>query len=217
MRPFHRFFRNLRYHHASALLGVFILGNVGLEPLGTREPQLEAQDPRGLEPGVGHVVAVADPRDALPFPAAEVLLDREEVGEDLAGVGEVGEPVDHRNRGEPGQLLDLGVVVGADHDAVHVAREHAGGIGDRLAAADLDVLAGEEEGLAAELVGADLKGDAGPGGRLGEDHGQGFPGEGGLPVLLGLHPFGEVEELLDLRTAEVGDLEEVALRQVLTP
>src|SRR5262249_49248349 len=85
--------------------------------------------------------------------------------------------------------------------------------------ADLDVLAGEEQRLAAELVGAHLKGDAGAGGRLGEDHRQRLPGEGGLAVSgrAGLHPAGEGGELLDLLAGESGDVEEVALRQVLTP
>src|SRR5204863_8956715 len=100
----------------------------------------------------------------------------------LARVGQVGQAVNYGDRREAGQLLDLAVVVGADHDAVHVARQHPGRVRDRLAAADLDVLAGEEEGSAAELVGADLKGDPGAGGRLGEDHRQRLAGEGGLPV-----------------------------------
>ena len=145
-----------------------------------------------------------------------MLFDREEVGEDLAGVREVRQPIDHGDRGEAGQLLDFGVVVGADHDAVDVARQHAGGIGDRLPAADLDVLAGEEERPAAQLVGADLEGDAGAGGRLGEDHRQRLASQGGLPIGAGFHPLGEVEELLDLFAAEIGDLEEIALRH-LTP
>ena len=132
-------------------------------------------------------------------------------------MGEVGEAIDHRDGREPRQLLDLGVLVGADHDAVDVAGEDAGGVGDRLAAADLDVLAGEEERLAAKLVGTDLKRDPGPGGRLGEDHGQRLAAEGGVPIGTRFHPLGEVEELLDLGAAEIGDLEEVSFRQALTP
>jgi hypothetical protein len=69
------------------------------------------------------------------------------------------------------------MVEGADHDAVHVAREDAGGIADRLAPAELDVARREEERVPAELVGADLEGDAGAGGALGEDHRQRLAGE----------------------------------------
>src|SRR5205823_3091855 len=128
-----------------------VLAAVGLESLWAREPQLEAEDGGCLEPGIGHVIAVADPGDALPLPAAEVLLDREQVGEDLAGMGEVGQSVDHWNRGVARQLFDLGVVESPDHDAVDVAGQHPCGIGDRLATADLDVLTGEEEGPPTEL------------------------------------------------------------------
>ena len=98
-----------------------------------------------------------------------------------------------------------------DHDPVDIPGEHPGGVRNRLTAADLDVLTGEKQGPAAQLVGADFKGDAGAGGGLGEDHRQRLAGEGGLPISPGLHLLGEVEELLDLLAAEVRDLEEVAL------
>ncbi len=217
MRAFGGFLRHLGDHDAALFLGGFVLGHIRLEALGAGEPQLEAEYCGGLEPGVGHVVAVANPGDALPFPAAEVLLNREDVGQHLAGVGQIGQAVDHGDRGEAGQLLDLGVAVGADHDPVDIAGQHPGGVRNRLTPPDLDVLAGEEEGLAAQLVGPDLEGDAGAGGRLGEDHRQRLAGEGGLPILPPLHPLGQIEELLDLLAAEVGDLQEVALGQVLTP
>ena len=61
---------------------------------------------------------------------------------------------------------------GAGHDAVDVAREHLGGVGDRLAAAELDVAAGEEERVAAHLGHARLEADPGAGRGLLEDHPQ---------------------------------------------
>ena len=54
---------------------------------------------------------------------------------------QVGEAVDHRDGAVARQLLDVGVIEGADHDAVEVAREHPRGVADRLAPAELDVAA----------------------------------------------------------------------------
>ena len=110
---------------------------------------------------------------------------------------------------EAGQLLDVGVIVGADHDAVEVAREHARGVADRLAPAELDVAGGEEERVSAELEGADLEGDAGAGAALGEDHPQRLAGERLVGVVAPLHAGGEIEDGEQLGAGEVGDGEEV--------
>src|SRR3712207_8389060 len=48
----------------------------------------EAKPVGGVDPGVRHVVAVADPRDAFALVGAELLADGEDVGEDLAGRSE---------------------------------------------------------------------------------------------------------------------------------
>ena len=72
---------------------------------------------------------------------------------------QIGESVDDRDVGVLRQLLDVLVGEGADHDAVHVARQHARRVGDRLAAAELDVARREEERVPAELKGADLERD----------------------------------------------------------
>ena len=49
---------------------------------------------------------------------------------------------------------------GANHDAVDVAREHARGVGDGLAAPELHLLAGQHDRMAAELLHGDVEGDA---------------------------------------------------------
>ena len=108
----------------------------------------------------------------LAVPAAQRLPHGEQVGQDLAGMQQIGQPVDDRNRCVAGQLLDVGMIVGADHDAVEIAGQHPGGVADRLAPAQLDVARGEEERVPAELERADLEGDPGAGGALGEDHPQ---------------------------------------------
>ena len=53
------------------------------------------------------------------------------------------------------------VVEDADHDRVDIARQHPGGVGDGLAAAELHLAAGQHDRLAAELAHADVEGDAG--------------------------------------------------------
>ena len=88
------------------------------------------------------------------------LANRHHVGERLARMGRVGEPVDHRNRGVRGQLLDIALRVGADHEAVEVAGKNGRGVAKGLAAAELQVAGGEVEADAAELCDPDLERDA---------------------------------------------------------
>ena len=59
------------------------------------------------------------------------------VGQDLAGMRQVGQPVDHRHGRMLGQLVGLGVIVGADHDRIGKARQHPRRVGNGLAAAEL--------------------------------------------------------------------------------
>jgi hypothetical protein len=52
-------------------------------------------------------------------------------------VGEVGEAVDHWDRGVLGELLDLRLLVGADHERGEEAREDEGGVPVGLAPGEL--------------------------------------------------------------------------------
>src|SRR6185437_7354182 len=79
------------------------------------------------------------------------------------------------------------------------------------AASELDVARREEEGVAAQVEGADLERDAGPRARLHEDHGERLTGERLLVVAVGAHLLGEVEERVELVAGEVGNGEEVAV------
>ena len=159
---------------------------------------------------VGHVVAVADVGDLLSLQIAEVLPRGEVVGHGLAGVREVGEAVDDGDARVLGEVGDGLVREGARHDAVDVAREDFRGVVDRLAAAELDVARGEEEGVAAELEHAGLERDARARRRLLEDHGQGLAAEGvavALRILLDV--AGQLEDLPHVVGAVVVDLDEV--------
>ena len=70
------------------------------------------------------------------------------------------QPVDHRHRRVLRQLHQRRVVEDADHDRIDVARQDPRRVGDRLAAAELHLLAGEHDRLAAELAHRDVEGDA---------------------------------------------------------
>ena len=111
------------------------------------------------------------------------------------GCEQVGQAVDHRHGGCLGQLQELGVAVGADHDRIDVAREHARGIGDRLAAAELHVPGVQHHGVAAQRLDRHLERDPGPGRRLVEDHRQRLAGEAlRSPSPFGLELAGPVED-----------------------
>ena len=69
------------------------------------------------------------------------------------------------------------MVENADHDGVDIARQHARGIGDRLAAAELHFLPGEHDDVAAELAHRDIERHARARRGLVEDHRQRLAGE----------------------------------------
>ena len=79
------------------------------------------------------------------------LLERHDVGDDLAGMRPIGQSVDDGHRGMVGVLGQRLVLVGADHDGIDVARDHLGRVRDGLAAADLQVGLVEGQRLPAEL------------------------------------------------------------------
>ena len=99
-----------------------------------------------------------------------MLPDGHQVGQHLAGVTEVGQTVDDGDVGVGRQGLHFLLGKGTDHDAVAVAQQHPGGVLHRLAPADLALLAGEEQGVAAQLIHTGLKGDTGTGRILLKNH-----------------------------------------------
>jgi hypothetical protein len=147
-----------------------------------------------------------------PLEPAAPLAQREVVGERLAGVQQVGEAVDHRHRAVPREVEDVLVREDARHDPVHVARQHARRVGDRLAAVQLDVVAAQEQRAPAQLVHPDLERHAGARGRLLEDHRQRLAGEGrGVRVRRRLDRGRLLEQQLDLVARPVLEREEVFL------
>jgi hypothetical protein len=168
---------------------------------------------------VSNVVAVAHVGQLAPGQVgSEHLAHRHVVGHALAGVEVIGQPVDHRNRRVGRQIENILVGKGAGHDEVDEARQHVGGVGDRLPAAELDVAARQEEGVSTELGHADLEAHPGAGRRLLEDHAEALALERlGEPLGLGLHLIRQREDLVRLRTAQVMNRNQVAFGHRLPP
>ena len=76
-----------------------------------------------------------------------------------------------------GEFLDVELGEGADNSAVNHAAEHAGGVLDGFAAAELDFECAQKHGVAAQFADADFKRDARAGGGLGEEQGPDFAGQ----------------------------------------
>ena len=130
-----------------------------------------------------------------------MLADGHQVRQNLAGMAEVGQTVDDRDRAVLRQVLDLLLCIGADHDAVQIAGQNARGILHRLAAADLQVTVGQEQRLTAELIHAGFEGDAGAGGGLLEDHAEALALQmavGDIMLLFIFELVGQIEQADDL-------------------
>ena len=144
------------------------------------------------------------PSDVAELPAGKaalVLADGHEVGQNLAGMAVVSEAVDDGNGTAAGESLYLGLIKGADHDAVQIAAQDAGGVFNGLTAADLQILGGEEEGAAAQLIHAGFEGNSGTGGGLLENHTQGLALQVVMldaVLLLIFELIGQVQDLGDL-------------------
>ena len=189
----------------------------GSYPDGVRGDEVHPQLRAGDHERVADVVAVAEVGDADAVEPAQLLADRHHVGDRLAGVELVGEPVDDGDVGVLGELVDVGLLERADHDPVEVAGEHHRGVLDRLAAAELQVAGGEVEARPAELRDADLEAHARARGRLLEDHPERAALEQPMrhPLALArLQPVGVVEDEHELLGRPVVDAEEVTALQV---
>ena len=119
---------------------------------------MATSDRRGHHQRRTDVVPVAEVHNAHAFEPAEPLSDREHVGERLAGVGFVGEAVDHRDLRVLGQLLDVVLRERADHDCVGIARQDARRVGDGFAPAELRIGRIQHDALPAELAHGDVEG-----------------------------------------------------------
>ena len=85
---------------------------------------------------------------------------------------QVGQAIDHRDRGVPCQFLHLLVGEGADHDAVQIAGEQTPDIRHALPHPQAQVMVVQEEGQPTQLKHADFKGHPRTAGGFFKDHPQ---------------------------------------------
>src|SRR4029077_7537430 len=181
-----------------------------LVPGGRGHPERRAGLGDAQHERVRDVVAVADVRDGDATKiGAFALADREDVGEALAGVRQIGEPVDDWDLAVARELLDRLVRIHAKHHRVGHAARDAGDVRDTLATAEADLRGRQVHAVATKLRDADVEREARAKARLLEDEGDRPAREasGGWPGLEGCAPFQEEVELFPL---EIADREEVA-------
>ena len=176
---FHNRFRIICEHEFTAVFCSDALGvghdlRIRLVSVRRSDADVEAALEHADRQRMGHVVAVANVAEIKPGKAAFLFFDGDEVGDDLRWVVGVGEAVDHRHVGIFGESLHLSLLVGADEDAVDVARQHARRVLHRLAATDLQIAGAQEKRLPAQLIHPHLEGNARARRGFLEDHRQGF-------------------------------------------
>ena len=178
-----------------------------------READLEAERRAQERERVVDVVAIADERQDDAVQVAELLVEREQVREGLAGMLADREAVDDRDRRLGRELGHDLVRAGARHDRVDEPLEVLRDVADRLAGAHHDVL-GEVDRVPAELGHPGLERDAGAQARALEHHREGAPaqrrvGVATLRAELGLERRRPREQHADLGRGQIGGADEV--------
>src|SRR3989454_2908857 len=144
----------------------------GLEARRRRNAYGDTESRSRHEQRMADVVSVAHIGQLQAFETSEFFTKGEEVSQSLAGVKEVRERVDDRNRGVLGKLLDRGMSERPRHDPVHPALEAPGNVPDGLALAEARLRVVEVNGRAAHARHADFKCGARPQRRLFKNHGE---------------------------------------------
>ena len=142
-----------------------------------------------------------------------LLLDRDQISDDLRWVVGIGEAVDHWHVGVFGESLHLSLLVGADEDAVDVARQHARRVLHRLAATDLQIAGAQEKRLPAQLIHPHFEGHARTGRGFLENHRQGFSLEVWVrnalfELVFEIQP--EIHDVLDLFAGKITQGEKIS-------
>ena len=116
---------------------------------GDFEPKIEPR--RGVDPGRQHVVVVAGPGDLAAADRTALLLEGHQSAITWQGCDCLVRPL-MTGIVAFAAISRFVLVEDSDHDRVDVARQHARGVGDGLAAAELHFGSGQHDRLAAELA-----------------------------------------------------------------
>ena len=103
------------------------------------------------------IVAIATPDNLFALDRAVMFFECHHIGHDLAGMGAVGQTVDHRHRRVFGHLEQCRFFEGPDHDQIDIAAKHASGVSDGFAVTQLHVTSRQYHGLATHLSHTDVK------------------------------------------------------------
>src|SRR5690606_23387061 len=155
-------------------IGSNLSGALGVELVapGRGDVQGETEKLRRLQPSVGHVVGVADPGNGFALNRSTQFNVREDVGQNLARVELIGEPVDYRDPGMRRKAFDTRLLESPDHYDVHHARNDTRCVLDGFGPPQLRIGGGQVYGGPAQLIHAGFKRDACARAGLFEDHGQ---------------------------------------------
>src|SRR3954451_20458140 len=173
----------------------------------------EAENTRGLQPGVAHAVGVADPSNSFASNRPAVLDIGKDVGDDLTRMILVGQSIDHRNARMRREALYDALLEGADHDDIDHPRQHFGDVLDRLAAAELRGARAQEDCGAAELRHTRFERYPRARRALLEDHAQGLAPQRLIELaiaMIALQQAGPLEQIGELRPGKVGEFEKMS-------
>ena len=124
-----------RFHNIGSRENRFQMGaKSAVKLIGLRRGQCKSHSQQTTEnrQRPSDVVAVADKRKLQSGHAANVLLERVNVGQRLTGMAIVAQSIDHRHRRRRRQLHERFVILHATDDSINILTEHAAKIGDAL-------------------------------------------------------------------------------------
>ena len=131
---------------------------------------MEAQNLRGFQPRVAHVVGVADPRHLLPLDGTAVFFKGHDVRHDLHGVVFIRKTVDDGHLAVFCKCFQTILSERTNHDEVNHPGHHLRRIFNGFRAPQLRALARQVDDVAAELIKARFEGNTRTGTRLFKNH-----------------------------------------------
>ena len=186
--------------------GLRVLDDVrlGLKARRRRDAHRHPELRRHRQEGMAHIIPVAHIGELQAVESPQLLPQREEVAQGLAGVQQVRKGVDHGDGSVPGELRHRRVREGARRDAIHPALEVPRHVFDGLALAQARLGVVEVDGETAHAGHANLKADARAQRRLLKDQRQLLAFErAGKRARRRLHLGGEPEDQVQVREGEV--------------